>query len=85
MARERRKVLVGRVVSNKMDKTVVVSVETLKRHLLYGKVVRERKRFKAHDQENTCQVGDLVRMIESQPLSKEKRWVVTEVLERANL
>jgi len=85
MARERRKVLVGRVVSNKMDKTVVVSVETLKRHLLYGKVVRERKRFKAHDQENTCQVGDLVRVIESRPLSKEKRWVVTEVLERANL
>lgn len=85
MARERRKVLVGRVVSNKMDKTVVVSVETLKRHLLYGKVVRERKRFKAHDQGNTCQVGDLVRLIESQPLSKEKRWVVTEILERANL
>lgn len=85
MAREQRKVLVGRVVSNKMEKTVVVSVETLKRHLLYGKVVRERKRFKAHDQENTCQVGDLVRVIESQPLSKEKRWVVSEILERANL
>ncbi len=85
MTRERRKVLVGRVVSNKMDKTVVVSVETLKRHLLYSKVVRGRKRFKAHDQENTCQIGDLVRVIESQPLSKEKRWVVTEILERARL
>jgi small subunit ribosomal protein S17 len=85
MAREQRKVMVGRVVSNKMDKTVVVSVETLKRHLLYGKVVRERRRFKAHDRENTCQIGDLVRVIESQPLSKEKRWVVTEILERANL
>jgi len=85
MARERRKVLVGRVISNKMDKTVVVSVETLKRHLLYGKVVRERKRFKAHDQDNACQIGDLVRVIESQPLSKEKCWVVKEILERARI
>jgi small subunit ribosomal protein S17 len=85
MARERRKVLVGRVVSDKMDKTVVVSVQRLKRHLLYGKVMRLRKRYKAHDQENTCHVGDLVRVIESQPLSKEKRWVVTEILERARL
>ncbi|MGQ9502566.1 MAG: 30S ribosomal protein S17 [Anaerolineae bacterium] len=85
MVRERRKVLVGRVVSNKMDKTVVVSVESLKRHPLYGKVVRQRKRYKAHDENNACQVGDLVRMIESRPLSKEKRWVVTEILERAGL
>jgi small subunit ribosomal protein S17 len=85
MAREQRKLLVGRVISNKMDKTVVVSVETLKRHLLYGKVVRQRKRFKAHDQGNSCQIGDVVRVIESQPLSKEKCWVVTEILERAKL
>lgn len=85
MVRERRKVLVGRVVSNKMDKTVVVSVESLKRHPLYGKVIRQRKRYKAHDENNACQVGDLVRMIESRPLSKEKRWVVTEILERAGL
>ncbi len=85
MVRERRKVLVGRVVSNKMDKTVVVSVESLKRHPLYGKVVRRRKRYKAHDEHNACQVGDLVRMIESRPLSKEKRWVVTEILERASI
>jgi small subunit ribosomal protein S17 len=85
MVREKRKILVGRVVSNKMDKTVVVSVESLKRHPLYGKVIRRRKRYKAHDEHNACQVGDLVRMIESRPLSKEKRWVVTEILERASL
>ncbi len=85
MVRERRKILVGRVVSNKMDKTVVVSVESLKRHPLYGKVIRRRKRYKAHDENNACQIGDLVRMIESRPLSKEKRWVVTEILERASL
>jgi len=83
MARERRKVLVGRVVSDKMDKTVVVSVERLTRHMLYAKVLRHRKRYKAHDQEKACHVGDLVRIIESRPLSKEKRWVVTDILERA--
>jgi len=85
MARERRRVLVGRVVSNKMDKTVVVSVERLKRHMLYGKVMRLRKRYKAHDGDNACLVGDWVRVIESQPLSKEKSWVVAEILGRANL
>jgi len=84
MARERRRVLVGRVVSNKMDKTVVVSVERLKRHMLYGKVMRLRKRYKAHDGDNACLVGDWVRVIESQPLSKEKSWVVAEILGRAN-
>jgi len=82
--RERRKVMVGRVVSNKMDKTAVVSVETLKRHPLYRKVIRTRKKFKAHDEQNQCQVGDLVRIVESRPLSREKRWVVTDILERAN-
>lgn len=85
MARDRRRVLVGRVVSNKMNKTVVVSVERLKRHLLYGKVIRQRRRYKAHDGEDACQIGDMVRMIESMPLSREKRWVVTEILERAKL
>jgi small subunit ribosomal protein S17 len=85
MAREQRKVLVGWVVSNKMDKTVVVRVERSTRHPLYGKVIRHHKRYKAHDEENTCGVGDLVRMIESRPISKEKRWVVTEVLKRAEL
>ena len=85
MAREQRKVLVGWVVSNKMDKTVVVRVERSTRHPLYGKVIRHHKRYKAHDEKNTCGVGDLVRMIESRPISKEKRWVVTEVLKRAEL
>ena len=85
MAREQRKVLVGRVVSDKMDKTVVVQVERRTRHPLYGKVIRHRKRYKAHDEQNACRVGDLVRMIESRPLSKEKRWVVTEILKRAEL
>ncbi len=79
--KERRKVMVGRVVSNKMDKTAVVAVETLKRHRLYGKVIRQRKKYKAHDAENRCQIGDLVRMVESRPLSREKRWVITEILE----
>lgn len=73
----------GRVVSNKMDKTVVVVVETLKRHRLYKKVLRRRKKYKAHDEGNICQVGDLVRLVESRPLSKEKRWVVEEILESA--
>jgi small subunit ribosomal protein S17 len=76
--------MVGRVVSSKMDKTAVVSVETLKRHPLYRKVVRTRKKFKAHDEQNQCQIGDLVRIVESRPLSKEKRWVVTDILERAH-
>ena len=81
--RERQKVLVGRVLSNRMDKTVVVQVERRRRHRLYGKVISVRKKYKAHDAENQCQIGDLVRMIESRPLSREKRWVVTDILERA--
>jgi len=74
--------MTGRVVSNRMDKTVVVVVETLQRHPLYGKVIRRRKKYKAHDEDNACQIGDIVRIMESRPLSKEKRWVVTEILER---
>lgn len=85
MAREQRRALVGRVVSDKMDKTIVVDVERITRHPLYGKVMRHHKRYKAHDEENTCRVGDLVRVIESRPTSKEKRWVVTEILKRAEV
>lgn len=85
MARERRKMLVGRVISEKMDKTVIVHVGRLKRHLLYGKVIRRRKRYQAHDQDNACHVGDLVRIMESKPISRHKRWVVAEILERADL
>ncbi len=80
---ERRKVLVGRVLSNRMDKTVVVQVERRKRHPLYGKVITVRKKYKAHDEKNACQIGDLVQMIESRPMSREKRWMVTEILEQA--
>jgi small subunit ribosomal protein S17 len=81
--KERKRVLVGRVLSNRMDKTVTVVVERKKRHPLYGKVIAMRKKYKAHDAENSCQIGDVVKMIESRPLSKEKRWVVTEILEQA--
>jgi small subunit ribosomal protein S17 len=82
MERGRRKVRVGRVVSDKMDKTVVVAVETLVRHPLYQRTVRQTKKVKAHDAENTCRVGDKVRIMECRPLSKEKRWRVVEIIER---
>ena len=82
--KERRKRLVGSVVSDKMDKTVVVKVERLQRHRLYGKVVKKSKRFKAHDAYHSCQVGDVVRIVESRPLSKEKRWIVEEIVRRAD-
>jgi small subunit ribosomal protein S17 len=78
-----RKTLEGRVVSDKMDKTVVVSVDRLYRHRRYKKVVRDVKKYKAHDEENACHVGDLVRIVESRPISRQKRWVVQEILERA--
>ena len=81
--REQKKVLVGRVLSNRMDKSVVVQVERTRRHRLYGKVVTTRRKFKAHDADNRCEIGDLVRIIESRPLSREKRWMVSEILERA--
>lgn len=78
-----RKSLVGRVVSNKMQKTVVVEVEYLRRHRLYQKVIRIRRRFMAHDEEDTCREGDVVRIAETRPLSRKKRWRVTEIVERA--
>jgi small subunit ribosomal protein S17 len=81
--KERRKQLVGRVSSNKMDKTVVVKVERTVRHRRYGKVLRRVKKYKAHDEQNACQIGDQVRIIESRPISREKRWRVVEILERA--
>lgn len=81
MAKEQRKVLVGRVTSDKMDKTIVVKVERLKRHPLYGKVVRLHKKYKAHDEQNSAKSGDLVKIIESRPVSKEKRWALVEILE----
>ena len=81
--KEQKRVLIGRVLSNRMDKTVVVEVERKKRHPLYGKVIAMRKRYKAHDEENSCEIGDVVEMIESRPMSREKRWLVTQILERA--
>jgi small subunit ribosomal protein S17 len=81
--KEQKRVLVGRVLSNRMDKTVVVEVERRRRHRLYGKVIAMRKKYKAHDAENACEIGDLIEMVESRPLSREKRWVVTQILERA--
>lgn len=77
-----RKVQVGKVISDKMDKTVVVAIETLVRHPLYGKIVKRTKKFKAHDEENKCRIGDKVRVMETRPLSKEKRWRVVEILDR---
>jgi small subunit ribosomal protein S17 len=80
----KRKTKVGRVVSDKMDKTVVVSVERLRRHPIYKRVVRLSSKFKAHDEENAAHVGDTVRIEESRPLSAEKRWKVVEILARGS-
>ncbi len=81
--REQRRALVGTVTSDKMDKTVVVTIERVTRHPLYGKVVRRNKKYKAHDEENTCQVGDVVRIRECRPISKDKKFFVEEILQRA--
>ena len=80
----KRRTKVGRVVSDKMDKTVVVSVERLRRHPIYKRVVRLSSKFKAHDDANTARVGDTVRIEESRPLSREKRWTVVEVVARGS-
>ena len=84
MAREQRKVLIGRVTSDKMDKTVVVQVERMRRHARYGKVLRFHKKYKAHDERNEAKIGDMVKIIESRPLSKEKRWALVEVVSVAD-
>lgn len=81
--REQRKQLVGVVTSDKMDKTVVVAVTRTKRHPVYGKVMRLTKKYKAHDEENDCRLGDRVQIIESRPYSREKRFAVKSILERA--
>jgi small subunit ribosomal protein S17 len=82
MARERRKTMVGRVTSDKMDKTIVVQVERLKRHARYGKVMRFHYKYKAHDEQNRAKIGDLVKIIESRPISKEKSWALVEILNK---
>ncbi len=83
MERGRRKVRAGYVTSDKMDKTIVVTVEEFIRHPLYGKRVKRTKKFKAHDELNTCGIGDKVRIMETRPLSKDKRWRLIEVVEKA--
>ena len=83
--RNLRKVMVGTVKSNKMDKTVVVAVETNVSHGVYGKTVKRTYKLKAHDEENVCQIGDKVKVMETRPLSKDKRLRVVEVLEKADL
>jgi small subunit ribosomal protein S17 len=81
--RRMRRTRVGTVISDKMDKTVVVSVERVVRHPLYGKTVRRTVKFKAHDENNECRVGDRVRIMETRPLSKDKRWRVMQIVEKA--
>ena len=81
--RGRRQVKVGRVVSNKMDKTVVVAVATTATHRLYHRTMKKTKKFHAHDEENRCKVGDVVEIVSSRPLSKTKRWRVREIVKRA--
>jgi len=83
MDRGRRKVRSGVVISDSMDKTVVVKVETLVRHPLYGRIVRRTNKFKAHDENNDCGIGDKVELMETRPLSKDKRWRVSRIVEKA--
>ena len=82
MERNLRKTRVGKVVSNKMDKTVVVAIEDHVKHPLYKKIVKRTYKLKAHDEENTCNIGDTVKVMETRPLSKDKRWRLVEVVER---
>jgi small subunit ribosomal protein S17 len=81
--RNYRKVRVGKVVSDKMDKTIVVAVEEAKKHPLYGKTMKNTVKFKAHDENNTAKIGDIVKIMETRPLSKDKRWRLVEVVEKA--
>jgi small subunit ribosomal protein S17 len=80
---EQRKRLTGQVVSTKMQKTVIVVVRRTRRHPLYGKVISLSKRYKVHDENNDCMMGDLVRIVESRPISKDKHWLVETILQRA--
>jgi len=81
--RNLRKTRIGRVISDKMDKTIVVVVEDNVKHPLYKKIVKRTYKLKAHDEENTCQIGDKVRVMETRPLSKDKRWRLVEIVEKA--
>ena len=83
MERNLRKTRVGKGVSDQMDKTIVVAVVDNVKHPLYGKIIKRTYKLKAHDEENTCKIGDRVRVMETRPLSKDKRWRLVEVIERA--
>ena len=83
MERNTRKVKIGKVISNKMDKTIVVAIEESVKHPLYGKVVKRTYKLKAHDEENVCGIGDKVKVMETRPLSKDKRWRLVEIVEKA--
>ena len=81
--RNKRKTDVGKVVSNKMDKTIVVAIEDSVKHPLYKKIIKRTIRLKAHDEKNECNIGDKVRIMETRPLSKDKRWRLVEIIEKA--
>lgn len=83
MERGNRKTRVGRVVSDKMDKTIVVAVETFVTHPLYKKQIKRTTKFKAHDENNECRIGDVVKIMETRPLSREKRWRLDSIIEKA--
>ena len=83
MERNLRKTRTGKVISDKMDKTIVVAIEDHVRHPLYGKIVKRTYKLKAHDENNTCGFGDTVRVMETRPLSKDKRWRLVEIIEKA--
>ncbi len=83
MERSLRKERIGLVVSNKMDRSIVVEIETKKKHPIYGKFVKKHNKFMAHDENNECNIGDTVRIMETRPLSKNKRWRLVEIIERA--
>ena len=82
-ARGMRKTRIGVVVSDKMDKTIVVAIRTRVKHPLYGKIMNRTKKFKAHDEENKCGIGDKVKVMETRPLSRDKRWRLVEIIEKA--
>ena len=83
MERNLRKTRTGKVISDKMDKTIVVAIEDHVRHPLYGKIVKRTYKLKAHDENNTCGIGDTVRVMETRPLSKDTRWRLVEIIEKA--
>jgi len=81
----KRKTRIGRVINNRMDKTVVVAVETLKRYPIYNKTIKRDIKYKAHDEKNECGLGDLVRIVETRPLSRQKRWRVAEIISKGEV